>query len=30
MGKVFVDMGVSLDGFVAGDNRGPKIGRAHV
>lgn len=23
MGKVFVDMGVSLDGFVAGDNRGP-------
>jgi dihydrofolate reductase len=24
MGKVFFDIGVSLDGFIAGDNRGPK------
>ena len=23
MGKVFVDMGMSLDGFVAGPNAGP-------
>lgn len=24
MGKVFFDIGISLDGYVAGDNRGPK------
>jgi hypothetical protein len=24
-GKVFVDLGVSLDGFVAGPNGGPRI-----
>lgn len=24
MSKVFVDMGISLDGFIAGDNRGPQ------
>ena len=24
MSKVFVDLGVSLDGFIAGPNRGPR------
>ena len=24
MSKIFVDVGVSLDGYVAGPNRGPK------